>query len=522
MITSKESILNHLYKKYKILDTLNLINDEKIVHDFLSKVKKDSFDDSDRILIVQGNIDYYDFAQNSANSINVLQKFISQLDIPHYFIILLTPNKDILDELRNSHNQYSTEEVLINYEIYDGEFQKEIVKNDSFCILPWIHLYVGPDGNVLPCCVGDKSYPVGNILEDSIDNIIKSNKFNIIRENMLTGLWSKECNHCFTKERSVQKSFRLDHNRRWEGEVSRVKNNNTPIIETFNPLYIDIRLNNICNLKCRMCSGYFSSSIAQEDKELFGNSKWIDNSLKNKKRQMALTDILKYLPFVEKFYFAGGEPLLASEHYDILEKLIELGRTDVEISYNTNFTNLSFKNKFISNWWKYFNKIEVGASLDAMGDVAEYVRDGTIWQEIINNRIKLKEKCPNVTFKITSAVSFLTIESLIELQTEWIKKNLVDTSQVSFTSIISPEYMTCQVLPKHHKERLSLIIDNHVNWCKEQNFNSISTQWENVKNFMNSEDKSFLLPEFARVTKTLDNHRKKDFNQVFPQFSDLL
>jgi radical SAM protein with 4Fe4S-binding SPASM domain len=507
---------NYLISQPIFLSNFYKDNGDHWLYTTLKSLHKIKFQNNERLVFVQDCADIYDYSDHPGKVITQLQKYASQIDISNFFIIVISGNKSIDKELKQAKELYSTDECVIQHYIVDDlKYQNVEVKKDTFCVLPWVHLYVGPDGNVLPCCVGDQKFPIGNIEEHSIDTIVRSNQFTTLRENMLSNRRSKECDYCYNREDAGLISARKIHNQRWH--VS----NPMVAIENFNPVYLDIRLTNICNLKCRMCSSYFSSSIGAEETKIFG--------LKNKKplltyrqRATALDEILNYTQYAEKIYFAGGEPLLSKEHYDILHQLIECKNTNLEISYNTNFTTLKYQNLSVLELWKKFSNITIGASLDAEGSAAEYIRNGTIWEDIENNLSMLKTHCPHVKFTVTSTVGFLNVESLISLQKRWHTVDILDINNFSLSVMVSPEHMSLSALPIHHKQRLNPLIGQHLNWCKERGAISLATQWNDVLNYMWAKDNSHHLNEFRRLTNTLDQHRKESFVKTFPEYTDLI
>ena len=64
------------------------------------------------------------------------------------------------------------------------------------------------------------------------------------------------------------------------------------------------------------------------------------------------------------------------EHYQILDKLIELGRTNVKIRYSTNFSKFKFGKKHVFDYWKQFKNLQLWVSVDGIGKIGEYVRHG--------------------------------------------------------------------------------------------------------------------------------------------------
>jgi sulfatase maturation enzyme AslB (radical SAM superfamily) len=271
-----------------------------------------------------------------------------------------------------------------------------------------------------------------------------------------------------------------------------------------------------------MCSGYFSSAIAQEEAELFDNTSSVKSALRSKQRKSSLKEILSYLPSAEKIYFAGGEPLLSSEHYEILQTLIDCGNTDLEIFYNTNFTTLQYQKISVLDLWGKFSNIKIGASLDATGPVAEYVRHGTDWKTIELNLNLVKTRCPHVNFTVTSTVGLLNISSLIDLQKQWHASGTLDLSKFSMEILISPDHLSLCALPPRHKQRLEQIINHHIVWCEGNSAIKLATQWKDVLTYMWSKDNSHCLSEFRRLTNSMDVYRKESLAQAIPELADLI
>ena len=497
-------------------------NGEKHLHNFLTSVYQAKYHTNFRILIVQDCADQYDYADLPGRAICALQKYASQIDISNFFILVITGNKNISVELEQVQKLYSTDSFSMSSHVIEGtEYTVTHKTQDTFCVLPWMHLYVGTDGNVLPCCAADHQHPMGNIEEHSVDNIVKSSAFNQLRKNMLSGSRSKECSRCYAQEDAGLQSARLDHNSRWKN-LTQDNLNKDGSIDKFDPVYLDIRLNNICNLKCRMCSGYFSSAIAQEEVALFGKTESMQSSLKLQQRNLGLKEIIEFIPTAEKIYFAGGEPLLTAEHYKILDALIACGNTDLEITYNTNFTTLTYQGRSVLDLWTQFSNIKIGASLDAKGAVAEYVRHGTNWSIIESNLELVKSQCPHVDFTVTSTVGLLNVNSLIELQQRWHNTKKLDISKFFQTVMIGPDHLTVSALPLEHKQRLHQQIKDHMAWCNKNGAEILAEKWKNVLTYMWSQDNSHVMSEFKRLTNTIDQYRNESLADILPELKNLI
>lgn len=498
---------------FNVIGEIDLSVSDQELYNTLRSLYRPEYNANDRILVNYFE-DEYDYTDLPGNRLRRFVNYINEIDIPKFFIHVVTPNPRFGYEL----GQLSDE--LITFTFAGQEFKRITNTNkDTFCVLPWMHLYVGTDSNVLPCCVADKNYPLGKVTEHSVDEIVNSVAGKQLRLNMLNGIKCKECSYCYNAEEHGLPSYRKTSNAEWAQYIGRKDYTGADGAIAFDPHYLDIRLNNICNLKCRYCSGYYSSSIAQEEQSLYGKSSIIYETLSQSQRDYALENIKPYLSNVEKIYFAGGEPLITPEHYQILDCLIDQNKTDVELTYNTNFSKLTYKNRNVLDLWKHFSNVTVGASLDAIGSVAEYARHGTKWVDIENNLDLLKQSCPHVKFKITSTASLLTVESLIDLQVAWHTQKQIPLEDFSVSVLYTPKTVSLQTLPTEKKKSIAEQIEKHINWITDS---SLAKQWQDVLTFMFAEDSDYLLPEFAKSTKEKDEYRKESFIKIYPQFKNIL
>lgn len=496
---------------YKIVDTILFSEPIGVFAQRLRAARKDYFDFNERIVIVQDIADTYPYIDSAGIKLIEIQKIINSVDISNCFILFTTANQDIASEIDFITKFYSIDSNPINFLIVEGDYNKEILRYfNTACQKLWNHLYVGPDNNINPCCVANHRFPIGNAKNDTIDSIIHSEKADQFRHWMTQGYRPLACGPCYLNEDNGLPSNRLPCD---------------PLSQKINITSLDVRINNICNFKCRMCSEYFSSAIQQETIQLYGKNAVLGHE------QISLDTVLstekkdfyqKILPYLTKglkeINFAGGEPLLAIEHYQMLDQLLGIGNTDIQISYNTNLSTLTYKNFNVIDYWNQFNDVTVGASIDASDRVAEYVRHGTEWTDITENILLIKTFAPKVKLQITSTVGFLTIENLIQLQTKWINQGLFKIDDLKLKVLVAPDYLSPAALPVHHKKRLTAIIQNHINWLGET---SLASLWQDVLQFMNNNDYTHSLNDFRHRTCVLDNHRKESFLDIFPEFQDL-
>jgi sulfatase maturation enzyme AslB (radical SAM superfamily) len=165
-----------------------------------------------------------------------------------------------------------------------------------------------------------------------------------------------------------------------------------------------------------------------------------------------LAQMLPHIPYLEQVYFAGGEPLIMKEHYFMLEKLIEAGKTDIRIQYNTNFSELAFKDKHVFEYWRHFKNVSVGASLDASGARAELMRKGANWQQTVENRQRMMAEVPHVDFYISATVSAMNVLHVLDFHREWVDLGLIDAKDFNINICQSPEWYRIDILPEKFKQ----------------------------------------------------------------------
>jgi hypothetical protein len=385
----------------------------------------------------------------------------------------------------------------------------------TFCILPWIHFYANPDGNVLPCCIGDHRLPLGNVQKNSITEIWNSDPYKEMRLNMLAGNRCKECTSCYQSEDAEVNSFRQSVNKDYAEFFNFADETNSDgSLDTMKLKYLDIRWSNICNFKCRSCSSTYSSSWATEDNKQ-GQNKSVFIFAGGNNNDLLYEQIKPYISEVKEIYFAGGEPLLMDKHYDILKHLIDIDNTDIKIRYNTNLSSLAFKNISVIDLWKKFSNVHLNVSLDSWGDRAEYIREGTEWKTIIDNINTVKTNCPHIHLGVSSVISAFNVYTLPEFTDYLLDNRLFEASSISFYNLIHPNFYSFDIFDTETKTEI-------IKKLSERNYNkSIRSRINNViRHLESSTANDELRRQFKDQTNHYDSIRNKQFTDIFPELKD--
>jgi hypothetical protein len=406
---------------------------------------------------------------------------------------------------------------------------EDIFYKKHFCILPWIHFHAWPDGKVFPCCMADSNKPLANTSDESIIKMMNSEDFKALRLRMLNDEPSEVCQRCYDVELFGTWSLRQSQNTvRGVSSLGLVNKTNTDgSIDDFKLKYMDIRFSNICNMKCRSCGPSCSSLWAQEYKERHGEVMLKDRFgltkvvVSNNDDGSFWEKLLPYLDDVEEVYFAGGEVLITPEHYKILDYWLSKGKTNVKVTYTTNFSVFKYKEKQVLDYWKKFPKVEIYASLDAGGPLAEYMRKGTIWSEIEENATMIKKEVPHVRFEITPTISIWNVHQFPKFHKEWIDKGLLSKTQEMRLNILTgPWFASILILPQAYKEALLPMYRAVMN--DESYSINIRNAYRTVLNTLKSgEENPGGIQEFFDFNAKLDAHRKENILEVIPELQEV-
>jgi MoaA/NifB/PqqE/SkfB family radical SAM enzyme len=414
--------------------------------------------------------------------------------------------------------KYNSTDLVRPTELNERE---EFLLKDSkrFCIYPWIHLHAYPTGEAYPCCHAEMAYPVGNTRFKTLEDIYRDAPMRELRKDMLNERFNPACNRCYEQEESGFFSGRKSANKHHGHHVKRIDD------DKFQMSYWDIRFSNLCNLSCRSCGHIFSSSWYQDQAQLAGGN-WKDRNRALNYAGRTETDmweqLVPHLDYVEQIYFAGGEPLMMAEHYNILDELERRGRFDVRLIYNTNFTHVQLKDRTVFDYWKKFDSVAVGASLDAMGPRAEYIRKGSNWNTVERNRMQMLETCPDVDFYISPTLSIMNALHLPKFHREWVKKGYIKPQDLNVNILQDPAHLRIDIASTKYKRVIQADYEDHLDWLRPQDpLQRATVGFESAINFMTATDNSDLLTKFWSKTKELDDLRRENIFDVLPELRAL-
>ena len=415
--------------------------------------------------------------------------------------------------------KYNSTDLVRATELSNRE-QFLLKESKTFCIYPWIHLHAYPTGEAYPCCHAEMGVgQVGNCRNNTLEEIWTDVPMQRLRADMLSETPNSTCTRCYEQEESGFFSGRKSANKHHGHQIKKLEQ--TP----FEMTYWDIRFSNLCNLKCRSCGHIFSSQWYQDQAKLAGGDWKEQNTVLNyagRTETDMWSQLEPHLDYVEQIYFAGGEPLLMEEHYRILDELVRRKRFDVRLIYNTNFTHTDLKGQSVFEYWKQFKSVAVGASLDASGARGEYIRKGTNWAVVEQNRRKMIEICPGVDFYISPTLSIMNALHLPDFHREWVEKGLIRAQDLNVNILQDPLHYRIDIAPAEYKAQLESVYRTHLEWLSVQDpLHRATTGFESAITYMNATDNTQLLDTFWRKTHELDSIRNERLLDVIPELKAL-
>ena len=311
------------------------------------------------------------------------------------------------------------------------------IPHDKFCVLPWVSLETSPIGTVRPCCLAEEE-----IVDDTGAKFdLNTAKFGIIqnsvymknlRAEFLQKQQPKTCRKCWNEERSGRTSKRMH-------TLDRLKHMIPAQEWTLDAkplMFLDLKLGNICNLKCRICGSWSSSTFATEeltylepgqDKKTSHHYVMLQQGRWPRENLVFWQEIDTVLDQIRYIEFTGGEPFMIQEHFDMLRGLVDRGIAgNVEIHYNTNGTQWPKQAEAI---WQHFKTVEIAFSIDDVGARFEYQRSNAKWDEVCNNIQQFKQmqsRNNNIKLQVCSTVNIFNVYYLEELA------NWIDTQNFDF------------------------------------------------------------------------------------------
>lgn len=381
----------------------------------------------------------------------------------------------------------------------------------TFCPLPWFSVETSPNGSYKPCCVYTETIPKMHATSNSIEEAMFSPYMSNLRDRFRQGERPSQCRHCWAEEDSGKTSKRQYSIIKFQKNLENFKGDELEV----SPIFLDLKLGNVCNIKCRICGSWSSSAWAPEEFKLFKNDRafemvregqWPNNN------QQFWNELEHLLPYIEYFEFTGGEPFLIKHHFRLLNNSVSMGHSNQQfIHYNTNGT--IFPEDAIRLIWPHFKQVEVAFSIDDLADRFEYQRHPAKWSEVTANIVKFHETRTAskwLTTQVCITVSMFNILNLPNIL-DWAKLQHFDMIHINY--LHGPDDFCVYQLPDNFKAAVEIAYALRPD---------LVGYLQPVINFMNSQKSTWSNRERLKKLKYHDDFRGESFAETFPREWELL
>ena len=392
---------------------------------------------------------------------------------------------------------------------------------EKICMLPWISIETSPIGTARPCClaVDEIIKPDGikySLRENTLEEIYHSDYMQDLRKDFLAGNKPLTCKRCWDEEAAGRTSKRINSRIRLKEYYNSVD------FQNINPnqlWFIDLKLGNICNLKCRICGSWSSSKWAKEeidyipellDRKTHLAYTYLKDGAWPRESKVFWDNLKTLLSNIKYFEFTGGEPFLIEQHFDLLRYAVEQGYSkNIEIHYNTNGTVFPES----AELWSNFKHVEIAFSIDNVGARFEYERYGADWNEVQANLVKFNElRSLKLSTQLCTTMNIQNVYYLPEL-CDWISTQTFD--HIYFNMLHDPWHMCISKMTPQAQELVINRLTSHEFSSKHRAEVLRIVQF--IRNGQGSDGQ-----EFLRSMQITDNYRKQSFLDTHKEIAEAM
>ena len=425
--------------------------------------------------------------------------------------------------------------------------------NKSICAVPFVSTMINTDATVRYCCMVKGAFnkvkkedgTTYTCQDDFVHGAWNSKDMRDIRKSMIKGEKIEGCSVCYLQEESGRTSNRQHSIDEWswrlgkdelQKRMDQALANDGIVFD--DPVYLDLRLGNLCNLKCRMCNPWNSSQIEKEHPALIAESPEYESVWKktfgkfptdaSEKQAWFDSDIMwdqviGLIPKLKKVYMTGGEPTLIKNNFRFMQKCIEEGRKDILLFFNTNCTNV---NRNFLELIKQFDKVNINGSIDGVGIVNEYIRAPSSWPHVSRN-VELLAQLPNVNLGITPTIQIYNIFNIVDT-IKWVE----DLSEkynkqifIDFLINVHPHHLNINILSDNLREQALKKLVAFKNLEMKEHPTMTINSLNGIIGLLQQPRSPNYEEEIARFkvfTLSLDKHRKQRLEDLDPRLMELL
>ena len=403
------------------------------------------------------------------------------------------------------------------------------MRDTPLCLYPFYHQLVRPDGTGMPCCsYSEEKKHLSNIHHSEF---FHSKWMDDLRAAMWEDTVPDGCKSCIAGEEAGGFS-----NRGYS--IYRANQMGFDYTQGHKLLGQELNISNLCNLRCRMCDSNRSSKWIAEDLlyETDVTSTHFRTTAKLQKSGWSLSSeeakTIKFLTFL------GGEPMLhQSQIIDSLKEVKKHNRLH-DISVNINSNMVTSVDDQLVELLIDCKLVNFNASIDAYGLLNDYIRSDSVWDNLLENMLKLDSLAGqhgNVRWQTINTVTVINCNKMNELY-EWLDNTFKHAGQPSPAILaVEPWYLAVNNLPQDVKDNvLQKLIETKEQsivkfrqHTKNPNKKYWGQHYDALCNYVSGDPAHMPVvddwrEDFWKFTNFLDQSRGTKFSDVNPEMAEWL
>jgi len=369
----------------------------------------------------------------------------------------------------------------------------------NFCVLPWTGFQLEPNGVVKNCIISEDT--IGNIHQNSIENILQSKKNLEIKTQMLNKEFPNNCTGCYFQEKDRATSFENISSRLYYAKElgPHINNNLLDSKNNFDLSHVDLRWTNHCNQACVYCGPEYSSKWATE----LGETIKSDKRAKDQVKKYVFNNVKQ----LKNVYLAGGEPLLINENRAFLKLLLEKN-PNVTLRVNT---NLSSTKTGVFELLCKFKNVHWTVSVESMDKEYEYIRYHGSWKDFIKNLKHIQTLNHKISFNMLYFI--LNYKSIFDC-IDYFKSIGFHNNSFIIGPLYTPLFLNIKHLPQKILNEVIDILKTKIN---EKPGFYLQNSLENCLKYLTQTNFHANIDLVRDRIKVMDKRRNLDSKKIFPE-----
>ena len=313
---------------------------------------------------------------------------------------------------------------------------------------------------------------------------------------------------------------------------------------------LEIAFDRTCQFACSYCNPAFSSTWVNDIKRNGPYIGLVSDGRNHFTHTHESSQLYRYgetNPYVEAFFswwdselhhtlqelrITGGEPLMSAHTWKLIDWFKEnKGKSSTRLAINSNLGTQVDIDRLLDATQSM--AIDIYTSNEAVFMQAEYIRDGLVWADWVNNVERLLDSDQFRGIHVMCTINALcldSLDSLLECILNWKIKYGRDAISFTLNILRFPSFQSPLILPDtlktHYKTVLEtwLAQNSHSEFLHEHEINHLQRLIDYLDVVKTPHSDAFEMPkllnDFKQFYTQYDQRRSKDFGTAFPNLKD--